>query len=337
LPPPDAEIEDGLRWSEVIMRITHRMGLAVGVMLIVIGVTRPLEAQDLLSESLSWFPPQTIALEYSNPSTLRNLPNYESLRAHYLGRNLKTLEASLTKLGIHESDIDEMTLGWEAASGQTMQYEGLATGRFDVASTDRHAASAGIVGHPVEGFKAYCLPSDPNSSCIIILDSSLGMFGPLPILQGMLRARQGQGLTIGSNVQFTDLVHSAQSDAPIWGVALGQAVAKWFKAWMPGEKNFQMDWSTAFKDVNALSYRIEAGDNVQLHVKLNCTSEQGASSVRQLLEGLKLIQQLAWHTMNPNQPNPFQNIEVEAANRQVSLNMTADYAALEHVGPLGKP
>jgi hypothetical protein len=319
------------------MQLTNRLNLTLTAVLLIAGIATPLSAQDLLTEALSWFPSETIALEYSNPSTLRSLPNYQGLRTRYLGRNLKVLEASLARLGIHEGDIDEMALGWEAASGNTMQYEGLATGRFDAASTDRHAASAGIVGHPVEGFKAYCLPSDPNSSCIVILDSSLGMFGPLPILQGMLRARQGQGPTIGSNAQFTDLVHSAQSDAPIWGVALGQAVAKWFKAWMPGEKNFQMDWSTAFKDVGALSYRIEAGDNVQLHVKLDCTSEQGASSVRQLLEGLKLIQQLAWHTTNPNQPNPFQNIEVEAVNRQVSLNMTADYAALEHMGPLGKP
>lgn len=319
------------------MRLIQRIALAAVFVVTILSAGATLRAQSLLTDALSWFPPSTTALEYSRPATLRGLSNYESLRARFLGRNLKTLESSLAKLGIHEEDIDEMVLGWQSGAGKEMKYEGVALGRFDPARTAQQAAASGIKPHTVAGLKAYCFASDPNSSCVSVIDNSLGVFGPLPALESMLKARSGNGPSVAANTQFTDLARAAQTDAPIWGVALGQAVSKWFKAWMPGEKNLQMDWASAFKDVSALSYQIEAEDNVHLDVKLDCASPQGATSVRQLLEGLRLLQRLAWQTANPSQPNPFQNLEVEASGHQVSFQLTADYAALEHVGPLGRP
>lgn len=307
--------------------------LMLGVFLT--GAPPALHAQTILTDALSWFPQQTVALEYSHPSTLRSLPNYASLRSHYLGKNLRTLESSLAELGINENDVDEMVLGWQIDSGKKMRYEGVATGQFSADSVARQAAIAKMAPHPVEGFQAYCFPQDPNLTCIAVVDGSLGVFGPLPYLEGMLKARTGDGPSIASNDQFTKFVRDAQSDAPIWGVALGPAVSKWFKAWMPGEKNLQMDWAAAFKDVRAISYDIKAGDNVNLNVKLDCASLQAASSVRQLLEGMKLVQQIAWQSSNPGQANPFQNVTVEAENRQVSFKLTAAYAALERAGPLG--
>ena len=297
-----------------------------------------LRAQDLVGEALSWFPPQIAALEFSNLSSLRPLPEYQNLRTRYLGRNLRTLEASLSRVGIQEGDVDAMVLGWQNLPKRKTQYEGLAAGRFDAVTLDSRAAASGLTPQVIDGHKAYCFPSDPNSTCVTVVDDSLGAFGPLPVLEGMLKARDGSGLGLASsNSQFTDLVRSAQSDDPIWGVALGVAVSQWFKAWMPAGKNLQMDWASAFSGVSSLLYHVRAGDNVHLNVTLNCTSPQTASSVRQLLEGLKLVQQLAWHASNPNQPDPFKDLEVQAANQKVSFRLTADYAALEHAGPLGQP
>lgn len=317
------------------MRWLRRTALFLMSGVFLTGVPRALYAQTLLTNALSWFPQQTVALEYSDASTLRSLPDYASLRSHYLGKNLRTLESSLAQIGIREGDVDQMVLGWQTGVGKGMRYEGIATGEFSADSVARQAAIAKIAPRAVGGFQAYCFPQDPNQTCVAVVDGSLGLFGPLPYLEGMLKARAGDGPSIASNVQFTQYVRNAQSDAPIWGVALGPAVAKWFKAWMPGEKNLQMDWAAAFKDVRAISYEIETGDNLNLNVKLDCASQQAASSVRQLLEGMKLVQQMAWQTSNPGQPNPFKNVTVEADSRQVSFKLTAAYAALERAGPLG--
>lgn len=318
------------------MRLTARQ-VATLLAALSICAVRTAKAQDIVNEALSWLPAQTVALEYSNPSVLRSLPAYPSLRAHYLGKNLRALETSLARLGIHESDIDQMVLGWQTGTGSKMTYEGLATGQFDASTISHNAAASKMTPRMVEGSAVYCFPQDPNSTCVTVVDATTGVFGPLAFLDQMLKAHAGNGPDIASNSQFTQYARAAQSQDPIWGVALGPAVSKWFKAWMPGEKNLQMDWTNAFKDVQAISYHIEASDNVNLNVKLDCATLQSASQVRQLLEGLKLFQQIAWHTSNPNQPNPFQNLEVDAQDRQVSFKLTADYTALEHTGPLGQP
>ncbi|MGH9448064.1 MAG: hypothetical protein ACRD3O_20425, partial [Terriglobia bacterium] len=292
-------------------------------------------AQSIVTDALQWFPPDTLAVEYSNPSTLRGLPAYQALRAHYLGRDLQELERSLARLGIHETDIDELVLGWQAKAGSSFQYEGLASGSLDPQAIAQSAAASGITPTTVQGEKAYCFAASHASTCVAILPGEIGAFGPLPLLAAMLRARNGQGPSVASDTRFTQLVDGAKSDAPIWGVAKGVAVAKWFDAWMPSEKNLKMNWSSAFQDVRALSYQVQTGSDVDLSVKLECTGAQAAASLRQLMEGLKLIQQLAWRTTNPSQPNPFANLDVESAENQVSFKLTADYAALERLGPLG--
>jgi hypothetical protein len=296
----------------------------------------PAHSQDIVGDALAWLPPETVSLEYSNPATLRGLPDYQALRARYLGRDLQGLESALAQLGIHESDIQELVLGWQTTPGKGFRYEGIATGALDPNAIAQKAAASGVTAANVAGNKAYCFAANAGSTCIAVIEGSIGLFGPLPALQQMLKAREGNGAGASSNAQFAQLVDQAKSDAPIWGVALGQAVPKWFAAWLPGQKDMQMNWTTAFQSVRSLSYQIQAASNVDLNVKLNCATSQAASNLRQLMEGLKLIQQMAWQSANPSQPNPFQNLEIDAANDEVSFKLTADYAALEHVGPLGR-
>jgi hypothetical protein len=294
-------------------------------------------SQDIVGDALAWMPPTTVSLEYSNPATLRGLPNYQSLRARYLGRDLQGLESALAKLGIHESDIQELVLGWQTTPGKGFRYEGIATGALDPQAIASSASASGINASNVDGNKAYCFSANAGSTCVTVLAGSIGLFGPLTGIQRMLKAREGEVAGVSSNTQFAQLVENAKSDAPIWGVALGQAVSKWFQAWLPGQRDMQMNWASAFHDVRSLSYEIEAASTVNLNVKLNCVSSQAASSLRSLMEGLKLIQQMAWQTTNPTQPNPFQNLEIDTANDEVSFKLSADYAALERVGPLGRP
>jgi hypothetical protein len=62
---------------------------------------------------------------------------------------------------------------------------------------------------------------------------------------------------------------------------------------------------------------------------MDCKSSESAASLRQVLEGLKLVQQIAWDSQNPGKPNPYREMNVGLQSNQVSLNLTTGYSELE--------
>ncbi len=285
-------------------------------------------AQDIVKEALASFPPQTIRLEYSRPAKLRELPDYQSLRARYAAESLRSLEASLSKLGIEERDIDELVLGWQA-SGTGMTLEGLAAGHFNSGDMARRAAAQKLAPVPLSDFKAYCFGEEPTSTCVLAFNQTRGAFGPLSALAALVEARQGTGAGIGPDSHFAALVNEAHTDDPIWGAAIGQAVADWFKGWMPGQQEVELDWPKAFQTVESLSYGVQTADKARLNMKLDCTTAEAAANLRQVFDGLKMFQQLAWQNKNPGRLNPFESLVIDARDREVLLTLTTAYSALE--------
>lgn len=316
--------------------MTRRISLTCGFALVAFIYPTAIRAQDLVKEAQASFPRETIRLEYSALARLRALPNYGTLRQRFVGARLQVLEASLAQLGIREGDLDELVLGWQM-SGAEWELYGLAAGRFDSKALADRAAARGVLPGGLAGHSAYCLTPEAAADCVLILKDSLGAFGSLRLLGVMLEARNGQAASLAADDRFTRLVSEAPTQAPIWGVAVGPAVADWFRAWMPGQGNLQMDWSRAFQKVEALAYSVEATEKVRLDVRLDCASPEAAMSTRQLLEGLKTFQQLAWQNQNPTRPNPFEALEVEADARRVLLKLTAAYEAIEGAGTPGAP
>jgi hypothetical protein len=285
-------------------------------------------AQDLVKEALRGFPPGTIRLEFSSPAKLRELPNYASLRQRYVGPRLRKLVEALGQLGIREEDISSLVLGWQPGSSELALY-GFATGRFSAQAITESAAQRNMTPSPIAGKQAYCLEAGLAGTCVVVLQDSLGAFGSLIALTAMLEARDGLGPSLGSDNHVASLVAGANQGAPIWGVAMGPAVADWFRGWMPNQGNIKLDWGKVFGDVNSLAYSVAAGDNVTLGLKMDCKSSDAAASLRQVLEGLKLVQQIAWDSQNPGKPNPYQAMNVGRQGNQVSLSLTTGYAELE--------
>jgi hypothetical protein len=290
-----------------------------------------LHAQDMVKEALASFPAETIRVESSDITQLRKIPNYQSLRQRYQGPRLKKLEDSLAQLGIRESDVDKLILGWQAGSKE-MALFGLASGHFDASAIAQNAQSRGMPPTPIDNQQAFCLQGGLEGTCIVVLSDSLGAFGSLTVLTSLLEARAGQRPSLSSNEHMAGVIADADKDAPIWGVAVGVAVGDWIKSAMPSQGQIKLDWSRVFQDVESLTYSVNAADKVTVDMKLNCTTTEAATSLRQILEGLKLAQQLAWQNQNPNRPNPFEGTELDLRGRQISLKLTTDYGELELSG-----
>ena len=309
----------------------NRKYLTCFVVLGIWALPQALPAQELVKEALAGFPPESIRIEYSSPTKLRRISNYQSLRQRYQGPRLQKLETALSQLGIREGDVDELILGWEAGSKE-MDLYGLASGHFDPQAIAQSAQSRGMPPTPIGNQQAFCLQGGLEGTCIVAVSNSLGAFGSLTALTSLLEARGGQRPGLGSNQKLAALVDQANKDAPIWGVAVGPAVGDWFKNSMPSQGDIKLDWAKVFQDVESLSYAVDAADKVTVAVNMNCVSTDAASSLRQILEGLKLAQQLAWQNQNPNRPNPFEGTQLDLKGSQILLKLTTDYSDLAVAG-----
>ena len=297
-----------------------------------LGLVRPsaAQAQEIVDEALQDFPSGTQRLEYSDSAKLRQLPSYDILRQRYLGARLQQLEKSLAKLGIKESDINELVLGWQGGSGQNANewdLYGIAAGRFNSDEIASQAAAQGLKPRPVGVAKAYCLTADTAGTCLAVLDDTRGAFGTLKQISAIATARSGNAAGLNSAGGFANLVNESKSDAPIWGVAEGAAVTDWLRASMPSQSNMDLDWTQAFSGVKTMSYSINVTEKVHLEMKLNCQDAATASGLRQVLDGLRSFQQMAWQNKNPSVPNPFENVAVNASGAQVDLSLDTVYPA----------
>lgn len=286
--------------------------------------------QDIVKEALAGFPPDTIHLEYSNAASLRSLPNYASLHKRYMSPELQKLEDSLVQLGISEKDIESLILGWRDNAGN-LDLEGFASGTFDPQAIAARASAKGLITTPLDNQQAYCLGAGGPVDCIVVLSKTLGAFGSTDSLQALLDARSGNGQSLSSNASFAKLVEDGRSSAPIWGVATGPAVANFFKAWMPNQGDLKLDWAQTFQAVQSLTYSVDASDKVDLKVKMDCTTPDAASNLRQLIEGVKVLQQMAWQNQNANKPNPLAGLDVSVNDAQLLLNLSTDYGTLQNL------
>ena len=313
----------------------RRTLLAAVAVIVAAGFSPKVSAQDFVTTALSGLPTGTLRVESSSPAKLRKLSNYSTLRQKFLGPRLAQLEATLNQIGIHENDIDELMIGWKPGDKE-MDLYGYASGHFDKAGVAQKAAAESLTPTPISDQQAYCLTAGVAGTCVVILDNSLGAFGPLSTLTTLLDAHSGVAPSINSDPRFTSLLNDVNKDAPIWGIALDGAVADWFGGWLSSQQNtLNLDWSKVFEKVDSLTYDIDVADKVSLNVKMNCDTPQDATTLRQVMDGMKMAQQLTWEQQNPGQPNPYTAMNLDVQDKQIKLQVTMAYSQLTLAGGVG--
>lgn len=309
----------------------YSKSFVIAAIIALVSGVAPLSGQDLVAKALSSFPTDTVRLEFSSPATLRKLPNYASLREHYMGPRLKELEDSMAELGVKDTDVDQLVLGWNG-SGTDLNLYGFVGGAFRSSVLDARAAERSLPPQQIGGKTGYCLGAGLETQCVVVLSPTEGAFGTLATLSQIMQALNVGGDSIGSNDSFVTAVKKEQTDAPIWGVAVASAVASWFQGWMPRQSAVDMDWAKVFQGVDALGYKIQTGSDIQLDLAMFCKSEEYAGSLRQVLEGLKLAQQIAWQNQFPSKSNPFQKMDLSQTGSQIGINIEANYGDIGGAG-----
>ena len=179
--------------------------LSLLVVMVLALIPQTVVGQDFVTTAMSGLPTQTMRVEYSSPSKLRKLSNYQALRGKFLGPRLQQLESTLEQIGVREDDIDELMIGWKPGDKE-MDLYGFASGNFDKAQVASRAAAQNLTPTPISGQQAYCLSAGVAGTCVVILENSLGAFGPLSSLTSLLEAHDGQSPSLSSDSRFTSLL-----------------------------------------------------------------------------------------------------------------------------------
>jgi hypothetical protein len=154
-------------------------------------------------------------------------------------------------------------------------------------------------------------------------------------LSTLLEAHQGQAPNLNSDPRISGLIGEVNKDAPIWGIALGGAVADWFGGWLSNQNSLKLDWGQVFQKVDSLTYTIDVAEKVNLDVKLNCATVADAASLRMALDALKSVQQLSWAAQNPGHPNPYATMNVDVHDKQIGLQISMAYSELTLASGVG--
>jgi ferredoxin len=304
--------------------------------IVLAGTPRRGAGQDFVTTALTGLPAETSHLEYSSPSRLRATPGYQSLKGKFAGASLQQLGSTLDQLGISEYEVDGLMVGWKPGDKETDLY-GYASGHFDRTEIAKRAAAQNLVPTPISGHPAYCFSAGARGTCVVILEDSLGAFGPPSSLTQLLEAHAEQPLNLIADPRFAGLLENANKAAPIWGIALGGAAADYLSAWLSTQNNLKLDWGKVFEKVDSLTYSIDPADKLEMDLKLQCVSQQDAATLRQILDGVRMAQQLAWQFQNPGRPNPYAAVNVDQHDTRIDLNLKMDYSALALVNGVTAP
>lgn len=320
--------------------------LAFGLTLIVLVFAGEVRAQELSNEIIVSLPPDTVHVELIRLSKLRELSSYPGLRKQYTASRLADIEMSLSRLGIQDTDIDQILIAWQPVGDEPEQFDGpaappadvdkdggfaqnrwptlfggLAAGRFDLQSIAKSAAEKHIPSISFDESRAYCV-SGETAACIVPFQESLGAFGSQRSLKQIVEAREGKGPNLVASPRLLKLVDHVPPEAAIWGVAIDSGIADWFSSWPLVQGDMQLNWQEVLKSVEALQYSLTLGDEIRLSLKLDCKDFQTATFLAQAFQGLRMVQAWMWQKQNPNQSNPLKSMDIQSSDNDIVLTIT---------------
>lgn len=257
---------------------------------------------EIVSEAMLAFPAQTESIEYDNLYELRRLPNYNTLKQRFAGKQLDDAKAALAKLGVNELQVHEIVMGTGPGG-----FYGLVAGTFSGAQAVKSAQRSGIGPHIADNEKIFC---PQGTSCVVFLEDSLAAFGALEQVKSILETRLGVTPRLSSNATVSSLMNGTQTRFPVRGVVYGSQLSSVIGEALQDESGLHIDWSQFTSNISAFSYSVSMDSKAHVVAKLLCKSPTTAGVLRQMLGVLGKVGAAG-----------FQNVEVSTAGDLVDLKM----------------
>lgn len=243
---------------------------------------------NVLSEALLLFPSDTKSVEYDNLGELRKLANYQTLRQQYTDRGLQQALRSFWKLGMAEDTVDEVVL----ASNGAESY-GIAFGTFSGAIARKRLGWTSLTNVLFHNEHILC-PRGP--ACVWFFEDSTAVFGTQAQLRRVIEVRDGGATSMQQNAALTDLLTRSGTTAPVIGAGPGSTILSWIGDSIPQSVLTTLGLNKLLSSILWFCYNVSfppASQSSTTHVemKLLCSSESDAATLRQVLTAYSVMQQ----------------------------------------------
>ncbi len=154
---------------------------------------------------------QIISVDYRK---LGGSPTAQVLKERALPSHLRQFESALRAAGIDpDKDLEQLIFAsFRAKDG--LRILGIASGQFPAQKFQQRMRRQKVVGQKYRGTSLYPMGEAVKMA---FLDDYTFVFGDLKAIQSALDTRDGEGRSLNSNSQFTDLM-TAVEDGSLWSV-----------------------------------------------------------------------------------------------------------------------
>jgi hypothetical protein len=267
----------------------------------------------LLSLALSNLPANTTSLEYDDLATLRQLPQYATLRQAYSSASLQRAQTALAALGIPEQSISQVAMAANSSS-----FYGLISGPFSGAVALKAAPKNAVT--PLADRAALCTATQV---CITFIEDSVAAFGTLDQLAAIEQAGTGEAAALSSNQTFAALLTQADFTAPVIGVAPSRELNGWTGDSATKTLLNQYSVAAALGAVTSFEYSVVLDSRAHVRMTLNVSSVLAANALSAVLNSVSAVLSAGATVSSSISAMPIGEIHATAISSQVHLSLAA--------------
>lgn len=291
-------------------------------LLAAVNAALPAGAQELASQVLALYPPQTGELVFVDLQSARRSPHYARLKAQVLPERYHDLERWSAQLGVDfERNVDRVSWAFiSRGDAASSDFVGVAEGAFYLDEIQQTAAASQLRTLAYRGASVYWLGENEAGREFVFAfpDNARLVFGFREAVQEMLdRAAQG-GPSLLDNAQMRGLVDQVNRRASIWIVLDGEFTQLGVRQFL-GQAAEVPGAETLAQRVQTASLRMELNRGLDTTLAARCASATDALWFSTFLEGALYFQRQRLNESNPALARILGDARLQRAGDEISL------------------
>jgi hypothetical protein len=291
------------------------------VCLMACALCAPAFASPLSSTARSVIPAEVQQIITVDYRTLNNDSTALALKEKVLPPTLKTFEQALKGVGITpEKDMEQLVFAsFRGKDG--LRFIGVATGQFPMQKINLRLKKQKVKGERYSNEIIYPMGSGMSMS---LLDPTTLVFGESAVVKTAINARNGEGRSLNSNDQVTNLMSSVESEA-VWSVLDQQGTQTMLKSAL-GEAAGLAEYDVVKNRLKGSRYGVKFTRGVDFNLDVLTSDSITAASLSSLVKAGVMYRKA---TASEIEKSALEGVAVKSESSSLKMDFKLDDAKFQ--------